>query len=287
MTRSWFGLRKLSLILGLALLAAIVPAAAVSAADGDARVRVVHASPDAPAVDIWVNGAVAISNLAFKEATDYVPLAPGEYQIQVTPAGGAAADAVIDATVTLEGNTDYTVAAIGQVANIEPLVMVDNNSAPAAGKAHVRVVHASPDAPAVDVAVANGPVLIENLAFGEAADYLPVDAATYDLQVRPTGTETSALDISGFMAEEGTVYTVFAVGLAGDGSLSALPLVDATAEMAATTTTTSPAMPATGAGGTATDAAGTSAWLLVLGAFAALTLTTGTLAVARRSASRR
>lgn len=283
MTRHWFGLRKLSLLLGLALLAAIVPAATVSAADGDARIRVVHASPDAPAVDIWVNGAVAISDLAFKEATDYVPLAPGEYRIQVTPAGGAAADAVIDATVTLEASTDYTVAAIGEVANIEPLVMVDNNSAPAAGKAHIRVVHASPDAPAVDVAAANGPVLIENLAFGEAADYLPVDAATYDLQVRPTGTETSALDISGFMAEEGTVYTVFAVGLAGDGSLSALPLVDATSEMAASTTAAAPAMPATGAGGTA---AGTSAWLLVLGAFAALTLTTGTLAVARRAARR-
>lgn len=285
MTLHWFSLRKLSLLLGLALLVAIVPAATVSAADGDARVRVVHASPDAPNVDIWVNGSVAISDLAFKEATDYVPLAPGEYQIQVTPTGAPATEAVINATVTLEANTDYTVAAIGEVANIQPLVLVDDNSAPAAGKAHVRVVHASPDAPAVDVAVANGPVLIENLAFGEASDYLPVDAATYDLQVRPTGTDTSALDISGFMAEDGTTYTVFAVGMAGDGSLSALPLVDAKAEMSSATSA-NPSMPATGAGGTATQA-GTSAWLLALGALAALTLTTGTVAVARRAVARR
>lgn len=286
MTHHWFGLRKLSLLLGFALLAAIVPAATISAADGDARVRVVHASPDAPNVDVWVNGAVAISDLAFKEATDYMPLAPGEYQIQVTPAGGTAADAVIDATVTLEASTDYTVAAIGEVVNIQPLVLVDDNSAPAAGKSHVRVVHASPDAPAVDVAVANGPVLIENLAFGVAADYLPVDAATYDLQVRPTGADTSALDIFGFMAEAGTTYTVFAVGMAGDGSLSALPLVDAKAEMT-TTTSANPSMPATGAGGAATQATGTSAWLLVVGAVMALSLTTGTLAFARRAATRR
>ena len=61
-----------------------------------------------------------------------------------------------------------------------------------------------------------------------ASNYLPVDAGTYDLDVRPTGTETVAIDINGFMAEAGTIYTVFATGLAGDGSLGVLPLVDAT-----------------------------------------------------------
>ena len=36
-----------------------------------ARIRVVHASPDAPAVDICANGAAAFSNVAFPSATDY------------------------------------------------------------------------------------------------------------------------------------------------------------------------------------------------------------------------
>ena len=59
---------------------------------------------------------------------------------------------------------DYTVAAIGLVAEIEPLVLVDDNTAPASGKAHVSVVHASPDAPAVDIAVKGGAVLVPNLS---------------------------------------------------------------------------------------------------------------------------
>ena len=274
-SRVW--LRRLVPMLALFLLAALIPAA-VSAQDNMARVRIVHASPDAPNVDIWVDGSVAISNLAFKSATDYVALPAGEHRVQVTPAGGAAADAVIDATVNLAAGTDYTVAAVGLVANIQPLVLVDDNSAPAAGKAHIRVVHASPDAPAVDIAVAGGPVLISNISFPSASNYLPVDAGTYDLAVRPTGTETSALDISGFNAEAGTVYTVFAVGLAGDGTLAALPLVDRMAS--------APGMPATGAGGTATDVANTMPWLILLGGVVALSLTTGGLVFARRNVTR-
>jgi hypothetical protein len=210
------------LVLSLALVTSAM------AADGMARVRVVHASPDAPAVDVWVNGAVAFSNAPFKGITSYAELAPGSYQVQVSPTG-ATEPIVIDATLDLAADTDYTVVAVGTLDSIEPLVLVDNNSAPAAGKAHVRFVHASPDAPAVDIAVANGgPVLFSNVAFKGTGDYLPVDAGTYDLEVRLAGTDTVALSVPGVSLEEGKVYTVFAMGLAGgEPALTAVPSVDA------------------------------------------------------------
>jgi len=194
-----------------------------------ARVRVVHASPDAPAVDVWVNGNVAFSNAPFKGITDYAALDTGSYQVQVTPTG-ATEPVVIDATLDLAGGTDYTVVAVGQLANIEPLVLVDNNSAPAAGKAHVRFVHASPDAPAVDIAVTGGPVLFSNVPFKGVGDYLPVDAGTYDLEARVAGTQDVALSVPGVQLNEGTVYTIFAMGLVGgEPALTAVPSVDAVA----------------------------------------------------------
>jgi hypothetical protein len=249
-------------LLLVAALVAMLGVSGVSADSHEAKVRVVHASPDAPAVDVWVNGQVAISGLAFGEATDYVALAGGDYDVAVTPAGGTAADAVISATLTLENGRAYTVAAVGQVANIEPLVLVDNLGAPAAGKAHVRVVHASPDAPAVDVAVAGGPVLIQGLAFKADSGYLPVDAMSYNLEVRPAGTQDVAIDIAGFNAQAGTVYSVFAIGLAGDGSLTVLPLVDA--QHSQGTGGGQPQMPATGAGGTATTSTATASLIAIL-----------------------
>ena len=198
-------------------------------ADGhEARVRVVHASPDAPAVDVWVNGSVAFSNAPFMGITDYAALEPDTYNVQVSPTG-ATEPIVIDADLDLATQTDYTVVAVGMLENIEPLVLIDNNSAPAEGKAHVRFVHASPDAPAVDIAVANGgPVLFSNVAFKGTGDYLPVDAGSYDLEVRLAGTDTVALSVPGVMMEAGTVYTVFAMGLAGgEPALTAVPSVDA------------------------------------------------------------
>ena len=209
------------LVLSLAL------ATSALAADGMARARVVHASPDAPAVDIWVNGSVAFSNAPFKGITNYAELAPGSYQVQVSPTG-ATEPIVIDATLDLAADTDYTVVAVGELANIEPLVLIDNNAAPAAGKAHVRFVHASPDAPAVDIAVTGGPVLFSNIPFKGTGDYLPVDAGTYDLEARLAGTETVALSVPGVTLEEGNVYTIFAMGLAGgEPALTAVPSVDA------------------------------------------------------------
>ena len=200
----------------------------VLAQDADARVRVVHASPDAPAVDVWVNDSVAFSNAPFKGITDYAGLEPATYNVKVVPTG-ATEPVVIEADLGLDAGTDYTVVALNTLNNIEPLVLVDNNSQPAAGKAHVRFVHASPDAPAVDIAVADGgPVLFSNVAFKEVGDYLPVDAGTYDLEVRVAGTEGMALDVPGLTLNDGTVYTVFAMGLAdGEPALTAVPSVDA------------------------------------------------------------
>lgn len=194
-----------------------------------ARVRVVHASPDAPAVDVWVNGSVAFSNAPFNGITDYAALEEGAYNVQVVPTG-ATEPVVIDADLDLAGSTDYTVVAVGLLADIEPLVLIDNNSAPAAGKAHVRFVHASPDAPAVDIAVTGGPVLFSDIPFKGVGDYLPVDAGTYDLEARLAGTDTVALSVPGVALEEGIVYTIFAMGLAGgEPALQAVPSLDASA----------------------------------------------------------
>ncbi len=201
-----------------------------------ARVRVVHALPDAPAVDVWVDGSVAFSNAPFQDITDYAGLDAGAYNVQVTPTG-ATEPVVIDADLDLTAGTDYTVVAVGMLANIEPLVLVDNNSAPAAGKAHVRFVHASPDAPAVDIAMTGGPVLFSNVPFKGVGDYLPVDAGTYDLKARVAGTDTVALSVPGVALADGNVYTIFAMGLVeGQPALTAVPSLDASSPTVLPTT---------------------------------------------------
>jgi len=191
---------------------------------GIAQVRVVHLSPDAPAVDVAVNGEVAVSGATYLDATGYLPVPAGEARITVTPAGQTS-PVVIDATVSLGANANYTVAATGFLADIQPLLMLDDRST--AGDAKVRFVHTSPDAPPVTVAVTDGPNLFGGVEFRQISQYAGVPAGTYDLEVRVAGTSTVALPLPGVDLMGGTNYTVFAVGLASDGSLSALPVVDA------------------------------------------------------------
>ena len=252
-------------------LMATLMVSALSAYAAGPRVRVVHASPDAPAVDVWVDGAKAFTNAPFKGITSYAGLTAGDHKVQVVPTG-ATEPAVISATLSLDSDKDYTVVAVGKLASIEPLVLVDNNSAPAAGKAHVRFVHASPDAPAVDVAVKGGPVIFSNVAFKGVGDYTPVDAGTYDLEVRLAGTDTVALSVPGVKLDDGTVYTVFAMGLAsGEPSLVAVPSVDSTHKSATAPVT----LPTTGGS--------QNMLLLVAAAGVALMMAGGVLRLAKQT----
>lgn len=256
--RTFLGiLTAASTLMGAFALSAAAPAAAQQA--DTARVRVIHASPDAPAVDVYLNDAKAISSLAYKAASDFAAVPANSYAVKVTAAGGT--DAVISATLPLEAGKSYTVVAVGQLANIAAQVFVDDTSDLASGQSRLRVIHASPNTPGVDVAVTGGPVLITNLAFPNASDNLDVDAGTYNVEVRPAGTTTAALSAPGLALEAGKYYTVLAVGLLeGSPALELLPIVDTLAAQASTTTPAppmveptampveAPGMPATGAG---------------------------------------
>jgi hypothetical protein len=180
---------------------------------GTANVQVVHASPNAPAVDIQVDNAspAAVDSLAYPNNTGYVGLTAGTRNVKVNV--NKTLTSVINADVVLEAGKNYTVFAVDSVSKIAPLVLEDNLVAPAAGKAHVRFVHLSPDAPPVDIAVANGgPVVFSNVAFKGSVDFTPLDAGTYPLEVRGAGSPTPVLDLGNITLQDGKIYTVFAKG---------------------------------------------------------------------------
>lgn len=221
--------RKAALVAGLAGLLAI-SASPVAAQDG-ARVRVLHASPDAPAVDIYINDAISEwTNVPFGTLSDYVTVPADTYNIKVY-ATGSTMDPVIDADVPVDAGMSYTIAAINEVASIEAAVLEDN---PALDydKALVRVVHFSPDAGPVDIAPDGAEALIPGLAFPDDTGYAALDPGTYDLEVRPAGMMDVALQLDPLDLAGGKAYSVFAIGSAaspalGGNELSALVVMDA------------------------------------------------------------
>lgn len=183
-----------------------------------ANVLVTHASPDAPGVDLLVDGSVQNSAaLTFPNNTGYLQVESGMRNIKVNVSGTSTT--VINADLTLEADKNYSVFAVDSVSNISAVVVNDDLSTPAAGKAHVRFIHLSPNAPAVDVALDGGAVVFGNKSFTEATAFTPLDAGSYDLEVRVAGTSTVALDLDPITLEAGKIYTVFAKGfLTGTGA---------------------------------------------------------------------
>lgn len=178
-----------------------------------ANVQVVHASPDAPGVDLLVDNTVVGTNLTFPNFTSYLEVNAGTRNIKVNVTGTSTT--AIQANLNFEANKNYSVFAVNNVASIEPLVIEDNLSAPASGKAHVRFIHLSPNAPAVDITTTTGAVVFSNYSFKGYSAFTPLDAGTYNLQVRLAGTSTVVLDLPGIALANGKIYTVFAKGLVG------------------------------------------------------------------------
>lgn len=185
-----------------------------------ANVKVVHASPDAPGVDLIVDGIVAGSNLTFPNNTGYLQIDEGTRNVKVNVTGTETT--VIEADLNLEGMSNYSVFAVDQVANLSPLVIVDDLTAPAKGNAHLRFIHLSPNAPPVDITTTDGTIVFGNYAFKDYSEFTPIPAGSYDLQVRLAGTDTIVLELNGIALSDGNIYTVFAKGLVGGTDNQAL-----------------------------------------------------------------
>ncbi|MGD6816034.1 DUF4397 domain-containing protein [Metabacillus sp. 84] len=219
-------MKKLAM-LAIVMVFALMGTAAMAAESKDAMVRIVHASPDAPAVDVTVDGNTVVEGAEFKAATEFMAVPAGEHKVEIFAAGTVAdGEPVISADLTVEAGKMYTAAAVNTLDNLELQVLNDDTMV-SEGKAKIRVGHFSPDAPAVDVAVKDGDVLFPGAEFKGVTEYMEVDPGSYDLEVRAAGSMDAVLDLSGTELKENMTYTVLAVGfLENDPALDAIVLED-------------------------------------------------------------
>jgi hypothetical protein len=199
-------------------------AAAPSA--GKAKLAVAHLAPFAmgadTAVTVKVNGAEVLNDFEFADSTSYLELDAGvDYLIEVFPSGSTTV--AISATVNLTEDMDYTAIATGGANgwDLGLKLLEDDNSAPAGGKAKVRIGHLAPFAAAADdtladVRLQDGTVLLDDVPYGAVADYAELDAGTYDLKITTADGSTTLIDPLPVRLAEGAILSAFAVGDAGN-----------------------------------------------------------------------
>ncbi|NBI05829.1 DUF4397 domain-containing protein [Senegalia massiliensis] len=188
--------------------------------------RILHASPDAPGVDVYLNNTLIAQNLTYENFTEYLPLMNGRYNVQVF-ATGTRSNPVIDTVINIMPNSDYTIAATGFLNDIQPLVINDTSYTIPPNMSQVKFVHLVPDAPKVDVTLSDGKKLFENIGFREVSKKILVDPGRYTLQVRIAGTDDVVLTVPNVVLNPSQYYTVYAVGtVKGNKPLQAIIALD-------------------------------------------------------------
>lgn len=199
-----------------------------------ADVRVFHASPDAPNVDVVVNDDFAnplVSDLAFPDFTPFVSVPAADYNIKVVDAPTQTVTA-IDVDLSLEPNISYDVLAIDTLANIEAFLAIDDRR-PVATESKVRIIHASPAAGTVDIYVtAPGTDIntvdptLPGVPFPANTGFLSLTPGDYEVTVTGTGSKMPAIGPAAITIEAGGVYTAIARDAQGGGAPLDLILAD-------------------------------------------------------------
>ena len=194
-----------------------------------ATFRVVHASADAPTVDIWVAGIdePLFTDVAYGDTTAWIEVPADTYTVELRAAGSdGSSAAAYTQDLGLVADTEVTTIAAGSFASTESteafriLAFEEGWAEADSGTALVRIVHASATAPSVAIDVGNdgAPEVMDFARYadtGAAGVALPSDTS---LQVgiwagepleRVTAFTTPAL-------AEGETYYVIATGFLED-----------------------------------------------------------------------
>ncbi len=249
---------------GFALLAVLPDGTVVTLepADATARVQVIHNSPDPAAseVDVYIDDALALDDLAFRDATPFLDLPAGvELRLGIAPASsGGPEDVLAEFPVTLANAETYVVMATGV---LDPAAFAPNPEGRDTGftlavrpgaseegllrRLKLQAYHGSPDAPSVDVRTRIwqwSRVLVGDLGYGEFQGPARIWPLRYDLDVTPAGDPQNVVasfdaDLRGLAGGAGVVFAsgfldpaanqdgpAFGLHLAlPDGSVIALP----------------------------------------------------------------
>jgi len=221
--KNFFSAASLAILFGMSLM----PASAQTA-----LVRVVHASVDAPGVDVLVDGNVAFQNLKFKDYTNYTAVPAGMRMLALNVAGTSTT--ALSLPFTLMNGVSYTFYAFGKLSNgtLTIIGTGDELTAPAMNQTKVRVVHGASTAPGVDVyvtapfAALPNAALLTGVPFTASSGYLTVPAGDYQARVTVAGTKTVAIDSRRVSLNGGTVKTIVAVDGAQTGTFELIVLND-------------------------------------------------------------
>ncbi|MBX7280986.1 DUF4397 domain-containing protein [Clostridium chauvoei] len=180
--------------------------------DLQCKVRLIHAVPAAPAVDIYANGSPIAKNLSFSDISCYIAIAPGTYEIQIF-VSGTYDSPLLTKTIDLLPNSASTISIITNNNNLDLFVLNDANNLGQISNAFLRFINLSPNSPLLTLSLPNDISLFNSVEYIETTGYYPLSPGIYNYKVSFASSEGLFKFIKDIKLENGQFYTIYIVGL--------------------------------------------------------------------------
>ena len=157
--------------------------------------KVLNASPDTGAIDLYDNQTLIASNIGYRAFSPNFQLGEGVHLFRVFPAGAniATTPAIVQFNVSLSPGYSYVIGIANHRAQLTPMVITDP-LVPRTRYFRFRVVNLSPATPSVDLINSAGRLQIDDVVFGNAK-FITLRAGRYHFQVRRHGTNDVLIDL--------------------------------------------------------------------------------------------
>jgi Domain of unknown function (DUF4397) len=175
-----------------AALATLTGCQAIVSSAPEAQVRVIHATPDAPGLDIYQGPNALAYNLGFGTVTSYIPLTPGAYSIHADTVGSR--QILSTAKATFAPSTQYTILFGNSITSPQQLTLIDQSQPAPSGQTALRFLNQATRSSAIDIylvpagqKLTSVAPLVNGVTYGTNTGYLNVPANTYSLIMMPAG----------------------------------------------------------------------------------------------------
>jgi hypothetical protein len=223
----WMTVPMLSLIAALSLAGSLLLAGcqSVSGYTAVSLVRVIDASYNAPALNVYVEGKLLAANLGQGSITTYGGFGP-TLNAAVKVTATSSTKALVTSNATLVANKSQSVLVTDYNALYQVQVLEDQSVAAPSGHSEFRLLNQAPSTGPVDVYFLAGtsatvfvtakPV-ISGLAVGATSGYVTIPSSTLFMVIAPAGTTLSTTSA--------TIYSSGALALVG-GEVRTVLIVD-------------------------------------------------------------
>jgi hypothetical protein len=176
----------------------------------DTYIRLANFTPTFPPIDVYLDGRLFGSNLAFTDITDYVETTPGQHLLTVYPANQRTNPLFVTTLILPVADVISTFAFGFEDINF---LLVSDDFRVLPDEVAVKFVHLSPNAPPLDLYV-NDNKIFTSVNFTDSTRYMVLkEEPSYDIELKIPGTDVTLLEVPNMTFRTNNTYTFNAIGL--------------------------------------------------------------------------